>query len=453
MSHTNTNARSLRDQLQQQRPQVNQYGNISNYRHDQKHDILFQCINCGRHQTVCLIFQPNATKVLRTGASRNMNQCPCPQNLFTFLSTSNGKKLYLCKYLKIMFADIVPSQGFQYDSPQYSPQTTIYEENKFLPTARQVSTISETQQREEEEETPPALHRSNYALDLRRLNDENNSKKVIEKNMKGFVDGCVRSSLNEISYANTEGETKDIVEVEIEYDPILGNVKSTRKRSSTIVTNLDNDYRPMNHRYQSNDNNNSRYRTASSDTERDNNTPIWARRRVSNSTVKPSDLIRENDKKEKLQATVLRRLSRADLAGDNVAPNSTVRPQISSQNATKTKDTILRWCQDLTQYYKGVNIQNFSSSWNNGLAFCAIVHRYFPDEFSFDTLSADDPRQNFDLAFTVAYERAGIEPLIDTDDMILMGPKPDGKVVFTYVQSLYRHLSRIQPPAVMRERW
>ncbi|CAF2148338.1 unnamed protein product [Rotaria magnacalcarata] len=417
MSHTNTNVRSIRDQFQQQHPQVNQYGNISNHRYEQKHDILFQCIHCGRHQTVCLIFQPNATK------------------------------------------DIVPSQGFQYDSPQYSPQT-INEENKFLPTARQVSTISEKQQQEEEEEekTPlPPLHRSNYALDLRRLDDENNSKKVIEKNMKGFVDGCVRSSLNEISYANTEGETKDIIEVEVEYDPILGNVKSTRKRSSTIVTNLDNDYRPMNHRYQlnnnNNNNNNSRYRTVSSDTERDNNTPIWARRRVSHSIVKPSDLIRENDKKEKLQATALRRLSRADLAGDNVVPNSTVRPQTSSQNPTKIKDTILRWCQDLTQYYKGVNIQNFSSSWNDGLAFCAIIHRHFPDEFSFDTLSADDPRQNFDLAFTVAYERAGIEPLIDTDDMILMGPKPDWKVVFTYVQSLYRHLSRIQPPAVMRQRW
>jgi hypothetical protein len=34
-----------------------------------------------------------------------------------------------------------------------------------------------------------------------------------------------------------------------------------------------------------------------------------------------------------------------------------------------------------------------------------------------------------------------------------MGTKPDQKVVFTYVQSLYRHLSRLQPPAVMRERW
>ena len=55
--------------------------------------------------------------------------------------------------------------------------------------------------------------------------------------------------------------------------------------------------------------------------------------------------------------------------------------------------------------------------------------------------------------FLFLRERAGIDPLIDTDDMIYMGNKPDWKVVFTYVQSLYRHLSRIQPPAIMRERW
>lgn len=111
---------------------------------------------------------------------------------------------------------------------------------------------------------------------------------------------------------------KDIVEVEVEYDPILGNVKSTRKRSSTIVTNLDNDYRSVNQQYQpsNTNNNNSRYRTISSDVVRDD-TPIWARRRTSHSTVKPSDLIRENDKKEKLQATALRRLSRAGKHNEN----------------------------------------------------------------------------------------------------------------------------------------
>ncbi|CAF2733998.1 unnamed protein product [Rotaria sp. Silwood2] len=346
-----------------------------------------------------------------------------------------------------MFSEIVQSPFSDYDS-QFSLKN-IKEENKSTPIIRQVSVISE----KEDNETPPpssTLQRSNYALDFHHLNDENNPKTSIEQNIKGFVDGCVRSSLHEISYVNREADTRDIVEVEVEYDPILGNVKSTRKRSSTIITNLDNDYHPTNYRHQSA---HSRNKPLSSDLDHDNTTPIWARRRVSHSTVKPSDLIREYDKKEKLQATALRRLSRTDLAGDGVIPNSTTRPKISSQNPSMIKDTILRWCQDLTQFYKGVNIKNFSSSWNDGLAFCAIIHRYFPDEFNFETLTSDEPRQNFELAFTVALERAGIEPLIDIDDMILMGAKPDWKVVFTYVQSLYRHLSRIQPPAILRERW
>lgn len=94
---------------------------------------------------------------------------------------------------------------------------------------------------------------------------------------------------------------QNIVEVEVEYDPILGNVRSTRKRSSTIITCLDDNYhsQPVGNKY----------KLASSDQEHDD-TPIWARRRVSHSTVKPSDLVREYDKKEKLQAKALRRLSR-----------------------------------------------------------------------------------------------------------------------------------------------
>ncbi|CAF1577359.1 unnamed protein product [Rotaria sp. Silwood1] len=404
MSQTNTNVRSLRDQFQQQQQQqANQYNNITKNQSEQRHDISFQCIHCGRKQIVSLLLQSNSSK------------------------------------------DIVQSPSSEYDS-QFSLKN-IKEENKSKPIIRQISVISE----KDDNETPSSLYQSNYSLDFHRANNENNPKTAIEQNIKGFVDDCVRSSLNEISYVNRDDDTKDIVEVEVEYDPILGNVKSTRKRSSTIITNLDNDYYSTNYRQQSVNNRN---KPLSSDIEEhDTTTPIWARRRVSHSTVKPSDLIREYDKKEKLQATALRRLSRTDLAGDNVIPNSTIRPKISPQNPSMIKDTILRWCQELTQFYKGINIKNFSSSWSDGLAFCALIHRYFPDEFNFDTLTADDPRQNFELAFTVALERAGIEPLIDIDDMILMGAKPDWKVVFTYVQSLYRHLSRTQPPAILRERW
>ena len=90
--------------------------------------------------------------------------------------------------------------------------------------------------------------------------------------------------------------------VEVEYDPILGNVKSTRKRSSTITTHLE---KPQN-RLRSIQN---RPQPLINPNERDP-TPIWARRRTSHSTVKPSDLVREHDKREKLEANALRRLSR-----------------------------------------------------------------------------------------------------------------------------------------------
>ncbi|KAH7960646.1 hypothetical protein HPB49_022005 [Dermacentor silvarum] len=89
--------------------------------------------------------------------------------------------------------------------------------------------------------------------------------------------------------------------------------------------------------------------------------------------------------------------------------------------------------------YAHVDITNFSTSWNDGMAFCALIHHFYPDAFDYDKLEPKNRRHNFDLAFRTAEEQAGISPLLDTEDMVLM-KKPDWKCVFTYVQSLYRNL-------------
>lgn len=49
-----------------------------------------------------------------------------------------------------------------------------------------------------------------------------------------------------------------------------------------------------------------------------------------------------------------------------------------------------------------VDIQNFSSSWSNGMAFCALVHNFFPDAFDYGSLSPSNRRQNFEVAFSAA---------------------------------------------------
>ncbi|XP_063221478.1 serine/arginine repetitive matrix protein 2-like isoform X2 [Bacillus rossius redtenbacheri] len=108
-----------------------------------------------------------------------------------------------------------------------------------------------------------------------------------------------------------------------------------------------------------------------------------------------------------------------------------------SRSASGVKDRLLYWCQSKTREYKNIQIDNFSTSWSNGLAFCALIHHFCPDEFDYDSLRPEERRKNFELAFRVADEKAGIAPLLDVEDMVMMR-KPDWKCVFTYVQSVYR---------------
>lgn len=112
------------------------------------------------------------------------------------------------------------------------------------------------------------------------------------------------------------------------------------------------------------------------------------------------------------------------------------------RSASDIKDMLLQWCKSKTREYQNIDIQNFSTSWNDGMAFCALIHHFYPDAFNFETLNPKNRRHNFDLAFKTAEEKADIAPLLDVEDMVLM-KKPDWKCVFTYVQSFYRKLHNV----------
>ena len=51
---------------------------------------------------------------------------------------------------------------------------------------------------------------------------------------------------------------------------------------------------------------------------------------------------------------------------------------------------------------QNVEVKDFSHSFKNGLAFCAILHNYIPDAIPFDDLAPDNPKQNLSIAFEAA---------------------------------------------------
>ncbi|XP_028271074.1 smoothelin isoform X2 [Parambassis ranga] len=108
-------------------------------------------------------------------------------------------------------------------------------------------------------------------------------------------------------------------------------------------------------------------------------------------------------------------------------------------NANSIKQMLLDWCRAKTRSYEHVDIQNFSSSWSNGMAFCALVHNFFPDAFDYSALSPSNRRQNFEVAFSAAEKLVDCPQLLDVDDMVKMR-EPDWKCVYTYLQEFYRGL-------------
>lgn len=77
------------------------------------------------------------------------------------------------------------------------------------------------------------------------------------------------------------------------------------------------------------------------------------------------------------------------------------------KNGGSKRNALLKWCQNKTVGYRNIDITNFSSSWNDGLALCAIFHSYLPDRVPYDSLSFNDKKRNFSIAFSAA-ESVGI---------------------------------------------
>ncbi|XP_070771672.1 EH domain-binding protein 1 [Enoplosus armatus] len=126
-----------------------------------------------------------------------------------------------------------------------------------------------------------------------------------------------------------------------------------------------------------------------------------------------------------------------ELASASPKPSPVPSPVLGGKpNASQS---LLAWCREVTKNYRGVKITNFTTSWRNGLAFCALLHHFRPDTIDYKSLNPQDIKENNKKAYD-GFASLGISRLLEPSDMVLLAI-PDKLTVMTYLYQIRAHFS------------
>uniref|UniRef100_A0A8H7XS96 Actinin-like protein n=1 Tax=Psilocybe cubensis TaxID=181762 RepID=A0A8H7XS96_PSICU len=101
-----------------------------------------------------------------------------------------------------------------------------------------------------------------------------------------------------------------------------------------------------------------------------------------------------------------------------------------SEEGLSAKEGLLLWCQRKTEPYNEVNVQDFSHSWADGLALCALIHCHRPDLLDYPSLD---------------------KQLLEVEDLC-DSAHPDERSVMTYIASFFHAFSTMDQAETVSRR-
>ncbi|KAL7375270.1 hypothetical protein ABVT39_014511 [Epinephelus coioides] len=150
--------------------------------------------------------------------------------------------------------------------------------------------------------------------------------------------------------------------------------------------------------------------------------------------------LEEERQGEKLQVAGLHQANQPATPQKRLADGAATLEGFSpSPSLVTSSQSLLDWCQEVTQSHKGVKITNFSTSWRNGLAFCAILHHFHPEKINYEMLDPYDIKHNNKKAFD-CFDELGISRLMEPSDMVMLAV-PDRLIVMTYLNQIRTHFT------------
>lgn len=105
-------------------------------------------------------------------------------------------------------------------------------------------------------------------------------------------------------------------------------------------------------------------------------------------TIFEPDTITDKQSKSSSLVKSVEKTMKVDLPPLNLKKNYENDVQSNTVKLAPSKITIdrktpgqdlLEWCKEVTKDYAGVKVTNLTTSWRNGMAFCAVVHHHRPD--------------------------------------------------------------------------
>ncbi|KAL9875799.1 dystonin-like protein short stop isoform 24-T27 [Glossina fuscipes fuscipes] len=117
---------------------------------------------------------------------------------------------------------------------------------------------------------------------------------------------------------------------------------------------------------------------------------------------------------------------------------------VGKEDNVSAREALLSWARRSTSRYPGVRVNDFTTSWRDGLAFSALVHRNRPDLLDWRKARTIRPSERLENAFYIAEKEYGVTRLLDPEDVDTN--EPDEKSLITYISSLYDVFP--EPPSI-----
>jgi hypothetical protein len=117
--------------------------------------------------------------------------------------------------------------------------------------------------------------------------------------------------------------------------------------------------------------------------------------------------------------------------------------KLSKKYGGSKRNSLLKWCHEQLKDYKEIEVTNFSTTWADGLALCALLHSRLPLNVPYRSLVVEsNKRKNVETALKACHVLGIASNNLPSVDDFLEPDRPDWQRIMKLVTQIYIHFTQ-----------